>query len=182
VIREKRRLSTTDYTVTDKSFLDRGLPECVAVRMNLTALPAVGSHAACSLGAAGSDGNDRITKNNYDNAGQLLKVQRAYGSPRQQDYVSYTYTGNGKQQTVTDANGNKAQYTYDGFDRLTKWAFPSKTVPGTVSTCDYEQYGYDAAGNRTSLRKRDGSTLTYTYDNLNRPISKVGTVGSVTCP
>ena len=59
---------------------------------------------------------------------------------------------------------------------------PSKTTVGVVSTCDFEQYGYDVAGNRTSLRKRDGSTLTYTYDNLNRLLSKVATVGSVTCP
>lgn len=58
--------------------------------------------------------------------------------------------------------------TYDGFDRQTRWTFPSKTTPGQVNAADYEAYGYDAVGNRTSFRKRDGSTLTYTYDNLDR--------------
>src|SRR3546814_15592446 len=63
--------------------------------------------------------------------------------------------------------------TYDGYDRQVKWNFPSKTATGAVSTTDYEQYGYDANGNRTSLRKRDGSTLTYQYDALNRMTKKV---------
>lgn len=188
-IRELTSAGGTTYKVTDKSFLDRGLADCATVRMNLAALPAATATSACAIATVVPD-PDRVTKNNYDNAGQLTKVQKAYqvttanGFPQtlQADYVTYTYTNNGKQLTVTDANGNKAQYTYDGHDRLTKWAFPDKATVGAVSTCDYEQYTYDAAGNRTSLRKRDGSTLTYTYDNLNRPLSKVGVVGSVTCP
>ena len=44
---------------------------------------------------------------------------------------------------------------------------------GGSQPVDYEQYGYDAAGNLTSLRKRDGSTLTYSYDVLNRITVKV---------
>jgi len=185
-IREATSSGGTNYRVTDKSFLDRGLADCTTVRMNLAALPAATAPGACSLGTTGSQGPDRIAKNTYDNAGQLLKVQKAYqvttanGFPAtlQQDYVTYTYTNNGKQQYVTDANGNKAQFKYDGYDRLQCWIFPSKTSVGQVSgdcvtTGDYEKYIYDAAGNRTSLRKRDGSTLTYTFDNLNRVITKV---------
>ena len=48
---------------------------------------------------------------------------------------------------------------------------------------DYEQYGYDSVGNRTSLRKRDGKTITYEYDALNRvhrktvPVSTSGVAG-----
>ena len=33
---------------------------------------------------------------------------------------------------------------------------------------DYEEYGYDAVGNRVSLRKRDGVTVSYQYDDANR--------------
>ncbi|MFL6740825.1 MAG: RHS repeat-associated core domain-containing protein [Sphingomicrobium sp.] len=96
--------------------------------------------------------------------------------------MTYGYTLNGRQQFVTDANGNKAQYKYDGHDRLQCWIFPSKTTAGIVSgDCvaaqpaggDYEKYTYDAAGNRLSLRRRDGRTLTFTYDNLNRMLSKL---------
>jgi len=161
------------YRVTDQSVLDRNLPECTAVRMNLAALPVAGSAAACALGTQGTQGPDRVTKNVYDNAGQLLQIQRAVGTALVQNYVTYTYTPNGKQQFVTDANGNKAQFAYDGDDRQTYWYFPSKTAPGTVNAADYEQYGYDAVGNRTSLRKRDGRTLTFAYDALNRMLSKV---------
>jgi YD repeat-containing protein len=72
---------------------------------------------------------------------------------------------------------------FDGHDRLARWVFPSTTraaafndaIPaaalasaGALNEGDYEAYGYDAAGNRTSLRKRDGSVLSYAYDALNR--------------
>jgi RHS repeat-associated protein len=36
------------------------------------------------------------------------------------------------------------------------------------STTDFEAYGYDANGNRTSLRKRDGQVILYSFDALNR--------------
>ena len=93
---------------------------------------------------------DRITKNLYDNGGQLLTVQKAFATPLQQNYVTYTYTPNGKQKNVTDANGNKAELRYDGHDRQMRWVFPSKTSAGALNEADYEAYGYDAAGNRTS--------------------------------
>jgi len=159
-------------SLTQFSYDNLGRLECTAVRMNPSAygsLPA----SACTLGTEGSEGPDRITRNVYDAAGQLLKVQKAYGTSLQQDYATYTYTPNGKQATVKDANGNLASMTYDGHDRQTRWIFPSKTSVGSVDASDYEEYGYDANGNRTSLRKRDGSVLTYQYDALNRNTVKV---------
>ncbi len=62
---------------------------------------------------------------------------------------------------------------YDGFGRQQRWIFPSRTTPGIADQADYEQYLYDAQGNRTSLRKRDGSILTYQYDALNRMTAKI---------
>ncbi len=123
---------------------------------------------ACALASEGSDGKDRISRKVYDNAGQLLVVQRAYLTSLQQDYQSYTYTDNGQPETVEDANGNKSTMYYDGHDRLEKLAFPSKTTPGSSSSTDYELYGYDDNGNRTSLRKRDNQVISYTHDGLNR--------------
>jgi RHS repeat-associated protein len=69
---------------------------------------------------------------------------------------------------MTDAKGYVATMTYDGFDRQSQWNFPSPTTPGVTSTTDYEAYGYDPNGNRTSLKKRDGQMLYYSYDALNR--------------
>jgi RHS repeat-associated protein len=176
---------------TQYSYDSFGRLECSAVRMNpaiYAPLPA----SACTLGAQGTGGPDRITRNVYDVAGQVLKVQKAFGittgngfpANLQQDYVSYTYTPNGKQQTAADANGNKTQYAYDRFDRLSIWYLPSNTTPGASSSSDYEAYGYDNNGNRTSLRKRDGRIISYTYDALNHIVLKAvnGTcVLSYTC-
>jgi RHS repeat-associated protein len=161
----------TAYGATQYSYDAAGRLECTAVRMNPAiygALPA----SACTLGTPGTQGDDRITRTVYDAADQVLKVQKAYGSPLQQDYQSYGYTPNGKPSYVIDANGNKSGYGYDGFDRLAAWYFPSTSAPGAASTTDYEAYGYDANGNRTSLRKRDGRTISYSYDALNRVTSK----------
>jgi RHS repeat-associated protein len=154
------------YQVTQYSYDTVGRLKCTAVRMNLAAFGSLPD--ACTLGTQGAQGPDRITRNYYDAAGQLLQVRKAVGTALEQGYVTYDYTTNGKQASVTDANGNKAAYTYDGHDRLVKWQFPDKVSAGTASATDYEEYGYDANGSRTSLRKRDGAVLTYQYDALNR--------------
>jgi YD repeat-containing protein len=62
--------------------------------------------------------------------------------------------------------------TYDGFDREVQWTFPSSTSPGSVNASDFEGNGYDANGNRTSLRRRDGTTIAFAYDALNRVTEK----------
>lgn len=174
--------AATTYSVLQRTFDDEGRPICKARRMNSAAFASLPA-SACTLGSQGSDGPDRITHNTYDDAGELLQVERAYGTSLQQNYATYTYSANGKRTSVTDANGNLADLRYDGDDRLSRWVFPSKTTPGTVDEADYEAYGYDAAGNRTALRKRDGTTLTYQYDGLNRvsvktaPATASGTPG-----
>jgi RHS repeat-associated protein len=176
---EKVSSGGTVYGATQYSYDAAGRLECTAVRMNPAAYASLPS-SACTLGTAGSQGPDRITRNVYDAADQLLKVQKGYGvtiangypADMQQDYVTYSYNLNGKQLSVIDANGNLAKYSYDGFDRLAAWYFPSTTTPGAASTTDYEAYGYDGNGNRTSLRKRDARTIGYSYDALNRVLTK----------
>ncbi|MBS1832709.1 MAG: RHS repeat protein, partial [Acidobacteria bacterium] len=156
----------TPYQVTQYSYDVVGRLDCTAVRMNPSVFGSLPS-SACTASTTGSYGPDRISKNVYDDAGQVLQVQKAYGTSLQQDYVTYTYSNNGKVLTVKDANGNKAGYTYDGLDRQTQWNFPDKVTTGTISSTDYEAYTYDANGRRLSLRKRDASVINYTYDNLN---------------
>lgn len=156
------------YTVTQRDFDNRGQLTCDTRRMNPSAFTALPG-SACTPGAAGSFGPDRITRHTYDAAGQLLQIQRAVGTPIQQDYATYTYTPNGQRQTIKDANNNLTTLEYDGFDRLAKMRFPVVTSGANQSsTSDYEQYGYDTVGNRTTLRKRDGKTITFSYDALNR--------------
>jgi RHS repeat-associated protein len=160
------------FTVSQYSYNADDRLECSTVRMNpagFGGLPA----SACTLGVAGSFGSDRITRQEYSAQGWVTKIQKAVGTARQQDYARYTYNADGKRTSVTDANSNFATMDYDAFDRLEKWTFPSATTVGAVNPADYEAYAYDASGNRTSLRKRDGSVLTYQYDALNRLSVKV---------
>jgi RHS repeat-associated protein len=180
--RETVYSGSTAHGVTDRRYDGRGRLECEALRMNPAIFPVGGAGGsvpedACVPGAQGTGqwdfGPDRITHNAYDDAGQLLQVQRAYGTPLQQNYATYSYSPNGRQTSVTDANGNRAEMSWDGFDRQRRWIFPSATTPGTANQADYEEYGYDANGNRTSLRRRDASVLGFQYDNLNRLIAKI---------
>jgi len=159
-------------SLTQYSYDNLGRLQCTATRMNPAAFGSLPANA-CTLGTQGSAGADRITQNSYDVAGQLLKVTKAVGTADQADNATYTWSQDGKQISVTDANGNIATLTYDGFDRQSQWNFPSSTTVGQTSTTDYEAYGYDPAGNRTSLRRRDGRTLTFAYDALNRVTSKI---------
>ena len=159
--------------ITQYSYDNLGRLLCTAVRMNPAvygSLPA----DACALGTTSPTyGADRITRNVYDAAGQLLQEQRAYGTQQQQNYSTYTYSPNGRRISMTDANGNRAEMSYDGYDRQIRWTFPSTTAPGQVNAADYEQYGYDNNGNRTTVRHRDGLTLTFQYDSVNRVSVKI---------
>ena len=179
--------------ITQKSYDLMSRPDCTAVRMNPAVFTPTPATAPCALGPQGSGTNDfgpdRITQNKYDAAGQLVQIRKAVGvAGLEQAYATYAYSANGKQATVIDANGNRATLTYDGFDRQSGWYFPSQTRPtgfnpatpatalataGAASATDYESYQYDAAGNRTSFRKRDGRTFTFTYDALGRMTSKI---------
>jgi RHS repeat-associated protein len=126
--------------------------------------------SACALGTQGADGPDRITYTAYDNADRPTQVTSGYATtgpyaPRVEKTV--TYTANGLEATVADGRGNLTTYDYDGLDRLVKVRYPNASGTGS-STTDYEEYGYDAVGNRASWRRRDGTTVAFTYDALNR--------------
>lgn len=156
------------HTLVQRTFDQRNRLECEARRMNPAAFGAL-PVSACTPGTEGGFGPDRITHNEYDDASQVLRVQRAYGTSLQQDYVTYTYTQNGKRQTLKDANVNLSTFVYDGFDRLQRLRFPVATKGANQSsTSDDEWYEYDAVGNRTKLTKRDNREIDYTYDALNR--------------
>jgi RHS repeat-associated protein len=101
-------------------------------------------------------------------------VKTAFGTTAQADEVSYTYatptyTGTGRVLTAKDAQNNLTTYVYDGHGRVAQSQFPSSTIgSGTSSTTDYEGLSYDANGNITQRRLRDGQLINYGFDNLNR--------------
>ena len=119
-----------------------------------------------------AEGGSRVSETTYLLDDSVQSVQRAVGSAVAQTYAAYTYTGNGLVASVKDAKNNLTANTYDGHDRKLKTQFPSPTAINTASTTDYEQYGYDAGSNLTSLRKRSGQSITLAYDNLGRLLSR----------
>ncbi len=177
----------TVYAVTQYSYDAFGRVQCSATRMNATTFASPPASACTPSTAETGVPSDRITRNVYDDAGQLVQVRKAVGTSLEQAYKTISYTANGKQSDIIDANGNLARKVYDGFDRLFRWQLPSAVAvngfndatpasalatAGSVNPADYEEYRYDAVGNRTRWRRRDGRTITMTYDALNRITSK----------
>jgi len=167
--------SGNTLTLTQYSYDTHDRVQCKAIRMNsavYSTLPsAVG---ACSLSAEGLQGPDRITRYTYNQFGQVLSEERAVGTVDQQFYVKNNYDANGILNGQTDANNNYSKYEYDEQERIKRFYFPAKNSIGSGlhNASDYEEYGYDNNGNRTSLRKRDGRIISYTYDNLNHLTKK----------
>jgi RHS repeat-associated protein len=158
----------TTYSLSQVSYDALGRPQCSAVRMNPAAFGSLPANA-CTLGAEGSFGPDRISKTVFDAAGQVTKVQVALGTPEQADDITTTYRTNGQVETVTDSEDNRTTYDYDGHDRPVRTRYPVPTKGAlTSSSTDYEGLGYDAAGNVTSRRNRAGEVAGYAFDNLGR--------------
>jgi RHS repeat-associated protein len=157
-------------SVTQYSYDALGRLDCTAVRMNQSQLGGTLPGACFQAGGAVPD---RITRNVYDAAGQRLQHRVGVGTADEGAEASWAYNLTGQVTTMIDGNGNRAELRYDGHGRQDRWTFPSANGPaGTVNADDYEEYGYDAAGNRISLRKRDGRRISFAYDALNRVTSK----------
>ena len=168
--------------LTQHSYDALGRLGCSAVRMNVYAF-ATPPASGCTLGPEMGHGPDRITRNAYDAAGQLVQVRVGVGTADEAVEVTNAYNNNEQLTTLIDGDGNRAELRYDGHGRQDKWVFPSTARPGAfnpatqatalatagaVNEADYEGYGYDSNGNRTSRPLRSGETLTSTYDALNR--------------
>jgi YD repeat-containing protein len=142
-------------------------PLCTTLRMNSSLFSGT-LPDACSLGAAGAFGNDRIARTNYDSYDRAVSIVRAFGSSVPITDAVTTYTPNGQVLTIADGKGNKTTYEYDGHDRAKKTRFPSPTTPGSSSTTDYEELVYDLGSRVISRRLRDGASIAFTYDNRDR--------------
>lgn len=83
----------------------------------------------------------------------------------------YTYNSDDTIQSVTDARGASATYGYNNRHLVTSINYSAPvgiTLPGNVG------YGYDAAGNRTSMSDGLGS-VSYSYNQLSQMTSETRT-------
>ena len=133
---------------------------------------------------------NRVARFVYDAAGQKTEEYRGWGSPDQVRYLRQNYTLNGqidwmedgvKSPTpgqLTTTAGNRTDLAYDAHDRLWRMVLPHPDTGAPNSACnvqdalctpaDFEQYGYDAAGNRTSLKNRAGATIASEFNALDK--------------
>jgi RHS repeat-associated protein len=163
----KSGTSWIDANVTQMKYDAIGQLLCRAVRMD----PAQwsGQTDACVPQATGPNGPDRITRYTYDTRHRVAKKEVAVGTTDAADDETNSWTADSKLASVKDGENNLTTYEYDGHDRLVKTRFPVATKgAGVSSTTDYEQLTLDLASNVTAKRLRDGQTINYTYDNLNR--------------
>ncbi|KQP17019.1 RHS repeat-associated core domain-containing protein [Pseudorhodoferax sp. Leaf265] len=119
-----------------------------------------------------AEGGNRISETVYNLDDTVQIAKRGVGTAVVQNYATYTYTNNGLLASEKDSKNNLTAHTYDGHDRKVKTQFPNPTTVNTASTTDYEEYGYDANANVTSLRKRSAQSIAIAYDDLNRVTSR----------
>ncbi len=166
-VKQELKAGGTTYAVAESSYDMLGRIDCGAIRMD----PAVWASQTnvCLPQTTGTNGPDRISRQIYNVASQVTKVQTALGTADQSDEAITTYNLNGTTAAVADGNGNLTTYEYDGFDRAIKTRYPMASNGTVSSTTDYDGVtAYDANGNVTQRRLRDGTNIAFTYDNLNR--------------
>ncbi len=159
------------YRLTQYSYDAENRLACQAIRMNPATYASLPS-SACVLATQGAHGPDRITRYHYDGDDRVVRVESGVGTAAVSNEFAATFTSNGQTETLTDGESNRTTYQYDAFDRLSRTLFPHSSVKNTSNASDYEQLAYDAAGNVTSRRLRDGQTIGYGYDDLGRLVSK----------
>lgn len=116
-----------------------------------------------------AQGGNRVSATEYFANGWVKKLRRAVGvAGLEQDYETFTYTGDGLPATVRNARGNLTTYEYSGFDELAKLRYPDATNGSISSTIDFEAFAYDANSNLTSHTQRGGAVIGYQYDALDR--------------
>jgi YD repeat-containing protein len=157
----KTRQLVRDYTLaggaiqraTNWSYDGAGRVQCEANRMNSASfLQAVSACVQTTQNP--SFGPDRITRTSYTANGDISKIEEGLGTALVRNARVITYLAPGLVSTISDANGNRTTYSYDGFNRLVKTRYPSPTTAGTSSTTDYEVHPlFGPVGARVSRPK-----------------------------
>ncbi len=125
-----------------------------------------------------TEGN-RLAEKTYDTAGTLKKAitqtfdpyNRLDTTAQANESVDYDFAPNGTLDQTTDGRGVITDYSYDALKRLVSATQdPGGTDPATADTA--VTYGYDPAGNLTSVTDPVGGNTTYAYDDLGNLVSR----------
>jgi len=127
------------------------------------------------LQATIKDAKDNLTTYEYDGFDRLTKTR--YPSPTTintsstTDYEQPGYDANGNVISLRLRDAQSVAFSYDNLNRLTL-----KNLPGTEPDVTY---AYDLIGRMTSA-SQTGNALSWTYDALNRNLTQVSPLGTIT--
>jgi len=161
----------TAYSLTQTNYDSDGRLKCSAVRMNPNVYGSLPN--ACTFSSQGANGPDRISQTIYDAVGRVSAMLEGVGTSDFATERTYAYNPNGTIANAVDASNNMTGYGYDGFDRLSRTNYPSKTKGAHDSDAsDNEQLTYDSNGNVLTFKNRAGQVTSFSYDALNRTTHK----------
>jgi YD repeat-containing protein len=143
---------STVYSTATTTY--NALDQAVRVRRYVGAAPAPEPDA--------EGGTYQTTTMNYDGHGRLSNRRLPEYDAGQ--LTTFTYNDDDTLATVTDPRGATATYSYLGNNRGLVTGVTHSLSGGDTNNVTY---GYDAAGNRTSMAD-NGGTTTYHYDALSR--------------
>ncbi|MBX7494865.1 hypothetical protein K3172_03215 [Qipengyuania sp. 6B39] len=156
---------------------------------------AEGNLATRTLARADADGPDMTTRWSYTPNGEVVAERNAVGTALEQvtigssetfgsfpgtspldptDYKSYympldTAGGGGSRSRVFDGHGDMKSF-------VVEWCVQPIAGGGcSLWSTQSDRYQYDAAGQPTSVTRRDGDVISLSYDTLGRPLEFVTT-------
>ena len=162
--------TTTQVSVVQQNYDAAGRALCSAMRLNAPSI-STGLPASACIQSSGS--GDRITQSVHDAADREVATWSGVGTALAQESVAMSYTPNGRVEYVEDARDSRTSYLFDGFGRVREIHYPSKTVARQSSSADRELMTYDANSNVLTQTSRRGEQVRFTYDNLNRIVTKI---------
>jgi RHS repeat-associated protein len=160
----------SNIALQQTSYDSAGRVDCAATRMDPATFVS-GGPACSNISGSVTYGPDRIAKYSYDSGDRVTSVTSGYGVDPIVDR-SMVYAA-GRLTAALDGKGNRTTYVNDGFGRVSQVQYPDPVNVGSSSLSDYEQFGYDANSQITSVRRRSGTTIYLNRDVLNRVTSKV---------
>lgn len=121
-----------------------------------------------------TDAKGNIKTFAYDKFNNLISVTQMVNGVN--ETTSYTFDDCGNILTQTDAKGNITKFEYNAANLVNKKIF----CGGDSDETKQESYTYYADGTMATKTDRNGVTISYTYDIVNRPIQTVAGSKTVT--
>ena len=161
------QLTTTEYNAGNK-------PTVVTYPNGATSITA---YDVVGRPSTVTSSSGRLTRTVYDAASRVIQLRDEVSGVLDPSITqnlgvvvreTRSYYSGGLLATLSDGNNNTLRHYYDGFEHLSSIHYPGDGPDNP----DYDFYVYDPAENLRVHQRRDGSQIWFTYDALNRKLTK----------